>query len=74
MLFAISGEEPKVTTEIKKRTSESTTRLSVNFKDETLLKCDTLRGLIGKNLTFEELIEFMLEITILEVEKRNTRS
>lgn len=70
MLFAISGDEEKPRPEIKRRTSMDTTRLSVVFRDETLERCDYLKGMIGKNFSFDQLIEYMVEICIKDIEKR----
>lgn len=69
MLFALSGEEPSEK-ERKKRVSESKTRLSFVLNDETLAKCEELKSLLGKNLSMEELINYMLEISIEQVEKK----
>jgi hypothetical protein len=70
MLFVIAGGEPKDLPIIKRRQSEDSIRMSITFKEQTLKRCDLLKGLIGKNFTFEELIEYMVEICISEIEKR----
>lgn len=69
MLFAISGEE-KPEKENKRRISSEKIRVSIILSDDTIEKCEHLKGLIGKSLNYQELIEYMLEVSIKDIEKK----
>lgn len=69
MLFAISGEE-KVEKDNLRRVSSEKTRLSIILSDETIEKCELLKNLIGKDLSYQELIDYMVEVSIKDIEKK----
>lgn len=70
MLLALSGEDEKPTKEGKRRVTKDLTRVSVLLTDEQLDRCNYLMGLIGKKMTYQDLIEYMVAIAIADVEKR----
>lgn len=69
MLFAISGDERK-DKEIEKRISSNKVKISVILSDETLDLLKKLKALIGKELSNHELIQYMVEVAIKDVEKK----
>ena len=69
MLFAISGEE-KTEKDNQRRVSSEKVRVSIILSDETIEKCELLKNLLGQNLSYQELIEYMVEISIKEIEKK----
>jgi hypothetical protein len=69
MLFAISGEDKAEKDNIR-RVSSDKTRLSIILSDITIDKCELLKDLLGKNLSYQELIDYMVEISIKDIEKK----
>lgn len=67
-LFEISKTEIPVQ-ESKKRISEDKVQVAIVLSDETLKKLDHLKSLLGKDLSMDELIQFMSEVAIKEVER-----
>jgi hypothetical protein len=72
MLFAISGEEKKEK-ENQRRISSEKVRVSIILTDSTFDKCNLLKDLIGKNLSYQELIDYMVDVSIKEIEKKKFR-
>ncbi|HXH74577.1 MAG TPA: hypothetical protein VNJ08_06405 [Bacteriovoracaceae bacterium] len=68
-LFEISGNEIPAR-ESKKRISDTKNIVSIILTDETLEKLDTVKGLIGKNLSQEKLISMMADIAIERITKK----
>ncbi len=69
MIFAISGEERKEN-DIQRRVSSEKIRISIVLTDDTLEKCELLKDLLGKNLSYQDLIDYMVEVSIQEIEKK----
>lgn len=69
MLFALSGEN-KGDKEIIRRSSGETTRISVVLDDRTIEKCKKLMGLLGKVWGYKELIDYMVDTSIRELEHK----
>ncbi|HXH75268.1 MAG TPA: HNH endonuclease signature motif containing protein [Bacteriovoracaceae bacterium] len=67
-LFGLSGEK-KPARESNKRISQDKSKVSYILSDETQAEVLKLKGLLGKNLTMDELIRFMARTTIAKVEK-----
>jgi hypothetical protein len=68
-LFGISGLK-KPAREGVKRISKDESKVSYILSDETRSKVEKLKALMGKNITMDDLIGFMAEVTIKEVEKK----
>lgn len=69
MLFAISGEE-KTEKDNLRRVSSEKTRLSIILDDETIEKCELLKNLLGKDLNYQELIDYMVDVSIKDIERK----
>ena len=67
-LFELTGTEIPVK-ETKKRISEDKIQVAVVLSDETINELDKLKALLGKNLSMDELLQFMAKETIKSVEK-----
>lgn len=67
-LFQITGEEIPAR-EIEKRISDKKVQVSMVLTDQTLQKMEKLRGLLGRNLSYEELLNHMVDAAITKVEK-----
>lgn len=68
-LFQISGTE-LFARETQKRISDSKLKISMILSDQTMEKLKKLKGLLGKSLTQEELINHMADLAIAHVEKK----
>lgn len=69
MLFVMSGQEKKEK-ETERRISASKVKISIILADETLDSFKKVKDLLGKEMSHEELIQYMVEVTIKEIEKR----
>ena len=69
MLFVISGEEKKEK-EIEKRISATKMKISIILADETLASFKKVKDLLGKEMSHEHLIQYMVDVTIKEIEKK----
>ena len=69
MLFALSGSDPSPK-DNKRRISQDSFRLSIVISEDLHERLDLLQGLLGKRLTYEELIKHMVEIAIADIEKK----
>jgi hypothetical protein len=67
-LFALSGKELPAK-DSKKRISEDKIKVAVVLSDETIKVLDKLKALLGKDLSMDELLQFMAMKTIKSVEK-----
>lgn len=75
-LFEISKIEIPVK-ETRQRVAEDKVQVAVVLSDETVNKLDHLKSLLGKDLSMDELIQFMCDVSIKDVEKikfKQTRS
>ncbi len=68
-LFGLSGEK-KPAREGVKRISKFEAKVSYILSDETRAKVNKLKALMGKDLSMDELMAFMAETAIKEVEKK----
>lgn len=68
MLFIISGEEKKEK-ETEKRISSSKVKVSIVLTDETLNTLRKLKDFLGKDLSYNELIDYMADVAIKSIEK-----
>jgi hypothetical protein len=69
MLFVMSGEEKKEK-ETEKRISSSKVKVSIILSDKTLQALQTLKDLIGKELSYNDLIDYMADVAIKNIEKK----
>src|SRR5690606_31950363 len=69
----ISGDEIPIKEE-KKRISEDKLKISMILSDETMDKLQRLKSLLGKSMSMEELINFMVDQTISNVEKKKFKT
>jgi hypothetical protein len=67
-LFKLSGKKLPAR-ETKKRISEDKIQVAVVLSDETIKVLDKLKALLGKDLSMDELLQFMAKETIKSVEK-----
>ncbi|HXH75232.1 MAG TPA: HNH endonuclease signature motif containing protein [Bacteriovoracaceae bacterium] len=67
-LIQISGTE-KPAREHTKRLSTSTSKVTIILTDETLAEVEKLKALMGRNLSMDELINFMAKNAIQKIEK-----
>lgn len=67
-LFRITGKE-EVPGDKKKRVSKDKVQVAIVLSDETIKKIEKLKGLLGKNLSMDELVQFMADEAIKTVEK-----
>ena len=67
-LFQLSGKEdlPKDT---QRRVSQDKVQVAIVLSDETMRELDKLKALLGKNLSMDELVQFMAKEAIKSVEK-----
>ena len=68
-LFNLSGKDIPAK-ETSKRLSSTTTKVSMILTDETLEKFKRIKGLVGKNMSNEELMSRMADATIRLIEKK----
>jgi hypothetical protein len=68
-LFALSGEK-RPAREGVKRISKDESKVSYILSDETRTKVEKLKALMGRDLSMDELIGFMADVAIKEVEKK----
>jgi hypothetical protein len=69
MLFIISGGE-KQPKDHQRRISKDKTRVAITLSDKTLEKCEELQSLIGKKISYNDLIDYMVEVAIKDIEKK----
>lgn len=69
MLFVMSGEE-KMEKESEKRISSSKVKISIILADETLASLKKVKDLLGKEMSHQDLIQYMVDVTIKEIEKK----
>jgi len=69
MLFAIFGEEVKEKGSHRRISSEKI-KLSLVLSETTFEKCEKLKSLLGKSMSYPELINYMVVIAINEIERK----
>ncbi len=67
-LFEISGVEISAK-ETRKRISETKVKVAIVLSDETIQAMEKVKSLLGKELSSDELIQFMAEAAIQKIEK-----
>lgn len=72
-LFEISGERLP-DRDSRKRVSSDETKVSMILRDETVRRLDEVRSLLGKKMNYDELISYLLDVTIAQIEKRKFKS
>ena len=66
--FVISGEEKKEK-EKEKRISSSKVKATIILSDKTLNSLQMVKDLLGKDLSYNDLIDYMAEVAIKSIEK-----
>ncbi|MGE3609795.1 MAG: HNH endonuclease [Bacteriovoracaceae bacterium] len=67
-LFEITDRELPIQ-EGQRRIAKDKVQVAIILSDETLEKLEKLKALLGRDLTMDELIQYMSDVTIKEVEK-----
>ena len=67
-LFQLSGKEG-IQRETQKRVSQDKVQVAIVLSDETMKELDKLKSLLGKDLSMDELVQFMAKEAIKSVEK-----
>lgn len=67
-LFQLSGKE-EIPRETQKRVSADKVQVAIVLSDETMNELDKLKALLGKDLSMDELVQFMAKEAIKSVEK-----
>ena len=67
-LFQLSGKED-IQRETQKRVSQDKVQVAIVLSDETMKELEKLKSLLGKDLSMDELVQFMAKEAIKSVEK-----
>lgn len=73
-LFKISGKQAPETKDKKRRISQDKSRYSITLTDKTSETLDKVKGLINKNLSLDELIQFMAKKQLKFLKRKNSNS